>query len=83
MATNMVAEPNVTSAEFRPEGTAAKVWEALIVTPSASVTTIAEAAGVSRPTATKALTAFAEAGRAVRTPGGRNDEGRALADTWT
>ncbi|MGW4795350.1 hypothetical protein ACWEPC_23350, partial [Nonomuraea sp. NPDC004297] len=31
----------------------------------------------------KALTAFAEAGRAVRTPGGRNDEGRALADTWT
>lgn len=62
MTTNTVAEKTDTPAEFNPEGTAAKVWEALIATPDASVTTIAEAAGVSRPTATKALTAFAEAG---------------------
>ncbi|GGT43800.1 hypothetical protein ACFFV7_33255 [Nonomuraea spiralis] len=71
-----------TSAEFRPEGTAAKVWAALTVTPAASVTMIAEAAGVSRPTAAKALAAFAEAGHAIRTPGGRSEEGRALPDTW-
>lgn len=78
MTTNTITE----TVGFRPEGTAAKVWEALIANPAAPVTTIAEAAGVSRPTATKALTAFAEAGHAVRAPGGRNDQGRALSDTW-
>ncbi|WP_336213603.1 hypothetical protein [Nonomuraea sp. LPB2021202275-12-8] len=78
MTTNMIAE----TVGFRPEGTAAKVWEALTANPAAPITTIAEAAGVSRPTATKALTAFAEAGHAVRAPGGRNDQGRALPDTW-
>ncbi len=83
MTTNTMAEKADASAEFRPEGTAAKVWEALTATPAASVTMIAEAAGVSRPTATKALTAFAEAGRAIRTPGGRSEEGRALPDTWS
>ncbi|TDB97888.1 hypothetical protein E1267_39355 [Nonomuraea longispora] len=82
MATNMIAESAPTQAEFCPEGTAAKVWEALHANPAASITTIAEAAGVSRPTATKALAGFAEAGRAVRTPGGRTDKGRALPDTW-
>ncbi|MEO3807081.1 hypothetical protein [Nonomuraea sp. B1E8] len=82
MATNMIAESAPTQAEFCPEGTAAKVWEALHANPAASVTAIAEAAGVSRPTATKALAEFAEAGRAVRTPGGRTDKGRALPDTW-
>ncbi|MEV4808041.1 hypothetical protein AB0K18_49345 [Nonomuraea sp. NPDC049421] len=83
MTANTVAEKAETSAEFRPEGAAAKVWEALIATPAASVTMIAEAAGVSRPTATKALTAFAEAGHASRTPGGRSEEGRPLPDQWS
>ncbi|RSN08317.1 hypothetical protein DMB42_19885 [Nonomuraea sp. WAC 01424] len=82
MATNPGIEATGTSAEFRPEGTAAKVWAALTATPTASVMMIADAAGVSRPTATKALSAFAEAGRAIRTPGGRSEEGRALPDTW-
>ncbi|MEV0593724.1 hypothetical protein [Nonomuraea cavernae] len=78
MTTNTITE----TIGFRPEGTAAKVWEALTANPATPITTIAEAAGVSRPTATKALTAFAEAGNAVRAPGGRNDQGRALPDTW-
>ncbi|NRQ30649.1 hypothetical protein HII36_02175 [Nonomuraea sp. NN258] len=82
MTTNTVGETNATLVEFNPEGTAAKVWEALNATPGTSTATIAEAAGVSRPTAVKSLAVFAEAGRAVRTPGGRTDQGRALADTW-
>ncbi|MCK2214031.1 hypothetical protein MF672_009550 [Actinomadura sp. ATCC 31491] len=82
MAMNMTSETSGASVEFHPEGTAGKVWTALKATPSASITAIAEAACVSRPTATKALTAFAEAGHAVRTPGGRSEDGRALPDTW-
>lgn len=83
MATNTITESPTTPAEFRPEGAAGKVWEALTANPATSLTTIAEAAGVSRPTATKALTGFAESGHAIRTPGGRTDKGRPLPDTWS
>ncbi|MCW2904566.1 MAG: hypothetical protein JWO67_6831, partial [Streptosporangiaceae bacterium] len=69
------------SGPVRPDGTAGAVWDALSANPGTSVMVIANAAGVSRATATKALTAFSEAGRAVRTPGGRGEGGRALPDT--
>jgi hypothetical protein len=66
----------------RPDGAAGAVWDALTANPGATTTMIATAAGVSRATAVKALTAMADAGHAVRTLGGRTEGGRPLGDTW-
>jgi DNA-binding MarR family transcriptional regulator len=66
----------------QPDGAAGAVWDALTANPGATTMMIASAAGVSRATAVKALTAMADAGHAVRTPGGRTEGGRPLGDTW-
>ncbi|MBO2460327.1 MarR family transcriptional regulator [Actinomadura violacea] len=65
----------------RPAGAAGDVWDALAGNPGATVAAIAAAAGVSRATVTRTLTALEADGRAVRTPGGR-DGGKRQPDTW-
>ncbi|MGH9104246.1 MAG: MarR family transcriptional regulator [Acidimicrobiales bacterium] len=49
--------------------------------PGASAAELAEAAGIGRSSASKALAAMEQQGTARRTPGGR-DGGRRLADCW-
>ncbi|MEO3861363.1 hypothetical protein [Acrocarpospora sp. B8E8] len=70
-----------TDAPPRDTGVAAAVWAALVANPGAGATDIAAAAGVSRPTAVKALTALAEAGRATRITGSGTGP-RRIPDTW-
>jgi hypothetical protein len=71
-----------TTPDGRPAGAAGAVWDALNAAPNgATVTTLAEASGVSRPTVMKALSAFAEDGRAVRSPGQGTGRGR-TPDVW-
>jgi hypothetical protein len=66
----------------RPNGTAGVVWDALTANPGATTMAIANAAGVSRTSAAKALNAMEAAGQAVRTPG--DGAGRSKTpDTWT
>ncbi|GAA1834751.1 MarR family transcriptional regulator [Actinomadura chokoriensis] len=65
----------------RPSGAAGDVWDALTGNPGATVTTLAEASGVSRATVTRTLTALEGDGRAARTRGGR-DGGKRQPDTW-
>ncbi|MFB4302230.1 hypothetical protein [Actinomadura sp. NTSP31] len=70
------------TADGRPDGAAGAVWDALSAAPEgATVSVLAEASGTSRATVTKALTAFAEAGRAVRAPGEGTGRGR-TPDVW-
>ncbi|MBD2896210.1 hypothetical protein amrb99_51540 [Actinomadura sp. RB99] len=70
------------TADGRPDGAAGAVWDALNAAPDgATVSALAEASGSSRATVTKALTAFADAGRAVRTPGEGTGRGR-TPDVW-
>ena len=57
------------------------VWAALVAQPGATAAILADAAGISRPTAAKALTALESAGVATRTPGGR-DGSKRLPDLW-
>ncbi|MCW2902549.1 MAG: hypothetical protein JWO67_4814 [Streptosporangiaceae bacterium] len=66
----------------RPDGAAGAVWDALTANPGGTTMAIANAAKVSRTTAAKALAAMADAGHAVRTPGGRSEDGKPVADTW-
>ncbi|MFA1543538.1 hypothetical protein [Actinomadura monticuli] len=71
------------AADGRPTGAAGAVWDALNAAPDgATVTALAEASGVSRATVTKALNAFADAGRAVRAAGEGTGRGRA-PDVWS
>lgn len=71
------------TAEGRPTGAAGAVWDALNAAPDgATVTALAEASGVSRATVTKALNAFADAGRAVRAAGEGTGRGR-TPDVWS
>ncbi|WP_433476545.1 MarR family transcriptional regulator [Spirillospora sp. CA-142024] len=65
----------------RPAGAAGDVWDALTGNPDATVAAIAAAAGVSRATVTRTLTAMERGGRAARTRGGR-DGGKRQPDTW-
>ncbi|WP_067460697.1 MarR family transcriptional regulator [Actinomadura macra] len=66
----------------RPTGAAEAVWDALNAAPDGvTVAALAEASGVSRATVTKALTAFADAGLAVRSPGQGTGRGR-TPDVW-
>ncbi|WP_084965371.1 hypothetical protein [Thermoactinospora rubra] len=58
------------------------VWNAVLANPGATVTVIADAAGVTRTAAKTELAALAEAGRVTRVPGGQGDNGRRLPDTW-
>ncbi|TMR04351.1 hypothetical protein ETD83_08305 [Actinomadura soli] len=75
--------PTPDTADDRPTGAAGAVWDALIAAPNgATVSALAEASGTSRATATKALTAFADAGRAVRTAGESTGRGR-TPDVWS
>ncbi len=62
-------------------GTRRAVWEALQLKPGATTAEVAQAAGVGRSTAAKALAALETQGLAVRSPGGRR-EGRVLPDRW-
>ena len=57
------------------------VWAALAAQPGSTAVILADAAGISRPTASKALTALESAGLATRTPGGR-DGSKRLPDVW-
>ena len=57
------------------------VWAALAAQPGATAAILADAAGISRPTAAKALAALESAGLATRTPGGR-DGSKRLPDLW-
>ncbi|WP_301174592.1 hypothetical protein [Actinomadura geliboluensis] len=71
------------TADGRPDGAAGAVWDALNAAPDgATVTALAEASGTSRATVTKALTAFADAGRAVRAAGEGTGRGR-TPDVWS
>ncbi|MFF4242561.1 hypothetical protein ACFYYL_42405 [Actinomadura geliboluensis] len=71
------------TADGRPDGAAGAVWDALNAAPDgATVTALAEASGVSRATVTKALTAFADTGRAVRATGEGTGRGR-TPDVWS
>lgn len=68
--------------DARPVGAAGAVWDALNAAPNgATVSALAGASGVSRATVTKALTAFADAGRAVRAAGEGTGRGR-TPDVW-
>ncbi len=62
-------------------GTRRAVWEALQLNPGATAAEVAQAAGIGRSTAAKALAALETQGLAVRSPGGRRD-GRVLPDRW-
>lgn len=67
----------------RPTGAAGAVWDALNAAQGgATVSALAEASEVSRATVTKALTAFADAGRAVRAAGEGTGRGR-TPDVWS
>ncbi len=57
------------------------VWAALLAQPGSTAAILADAAGISRPTAAKALAALEAAGQATRTPGGREGSKR-LPDQW-
>jgi DNA-binding transcriptional MocR family regulator len=57
------------------------VWAALAAQPGSTAAILADAAGISRPTASKALAALESAGLATRTPGGR-DGSKRLPDLW-
>lgn len=57
------------------------VATALVAHPGATAAALAEAAGIARSSAAKALAAMEQQGTARRTPGGR-DGGRRLADRW-
>lgn len=71
------------TADGRPTGAAGAVWDALNAAPDgATVTALAETSGVSRATVTKALNAFADAGRAVRAAGEGTGRGR-TPDVWS
>lgn len=61
--------------------TAEAVLEALERHPGTTVTELAEAAGIGRSTASKALAALEDEGKARRLPGGR-EGGRRRADHW-
>jgi DNA-binding MarR family transcriptional regulator len=66
----------------RPSGAAEAVWDALKAAPDGvTVAALAEASGTSRATVTKALTAFADAGLAIRSPGQGTGRGR-TPDVW-
>ncbi|MFG2091591.1 hypothetical protein [Spirillospora sp. NPDC048824] len=70
------------AANGRPDGAAGAVWDALSAVPEgATVTALAKASGTSRATVTKALTAFADAGHAVRSAGEGTGRGR-TPDVW-
>ncbi|GAA2405970.1 hypothetical protein GCM10010191_12430 [Actinomadura vinacea] len=70
------------AAGFHPTGAAQAVWNVLVkASNGATVTAIAEASGVSRSAVTKALSAFAEDGHAVRSPGAGSGRGR-TPDVW-
>ena len=57
------------------------VWAALIAQPGSAAASLADAAGISRPTAAKALALLEKAGLAARTEGGR-DGSKRLPDQW-
>jgi len=57
------------------------VWAALVAQPASTVVMLADAAGISRPTVAKALTALEAVSLATRTPGGREGSKR-LPDQW-
>jgi DNA-binding transcriptional MocR family regulator len=57
------------------------VWAALMAQPGSSAAGLADSAGISRPTAAKALVTLESAGLATRTPGGR-DGSKRLPDHW-
>lgn len=65
----------------RPAGAAGDVWDALTANAGATAADIGTAAGVSRATVGRALTALERDGHVTRTPGGR-DGGKRLPDTW-
>ncbi|RKS68295.1 MarR family protein [Actinomadura pelletieri DSM 43383] len=70
------------TADGRPGGASGAVWDALNAAPDgATVAALAVASGTSRATVTKALTAFADAGLATRTPGQGTGRGR-TPDVW-
>ncbi|MEV5704816.1 DeoR family transcriptional regulator [Actinoallomurus sp. NPDC052274] len=64
-----------------PVELAGAVWGALNANPGASAATIATAAGVSQPTARRALNELEAAGHATRIPGGYRD-GKRVPDAW-
>jgi len=57
------------------------VWAALVAQPGSTVASLADAAGISRPTAAKALASLEKAGLVTRTEGGREGSKR-LPDQW-
>ncbi|GAB3971301.1 hypothetical protein GCM10029978_046230 [Actinoallomurus acanthiterrae] len=69
------------TAPVSPVQLAGAVLGALNANPGASVATIATAAGVSMPTARRALNELEAAGHATRTPGGHRD-GKRVPDAW-
>jgi DNA-binding transcriptional MocR family regulator len=84
-ATAPVSAPVATTPTLPPTApdTAATrgVWAALAAQPGSTAVILADAAGISRPTASKALAALESAGLATRTPGGR-DGSKRLPDLW-
>src|SRR5207247_2916908 len=57
------------------------VWAALVAQPGDTATSLADAAGISRPTAAKVLGSLEKAGLVTRTEGGREGSKR-LPDHW-
>lgn len=57
------------------------VWAALVAQPGSPAANLADAAGISRPTAAKALALLEKAGLVTRAEGGREGSKR-LADQW-
>ncbi|MCO5999768.1 DeoR family transcriptional regulator [Actinoallomurus rhizosphaericola] len=70
-----------TTVAVSPVELAGAVWGALNANPGASAATIATAAGVSQPTARRALNELEAAGHAARVLGGYRD-GRRVPDAW-
>jgi hypothetical protein len=71
----------MTTATPAKQAPADAVATALVAQPGATAAELAEAAGIARSSAAKALTAMEQQGTACRIPGGR-DGGRRLADRW-
>lgn len=63
------------------DGPAAAVWAALVAGPGSAAATVAEAAGISKSAARKALAALEADGHATRIPGG-HESGKRAPDVW-
>jgi len=74
-------EQAMTTSTPATQAPADTVAAALAAQPGATAAELADAAGIARSTAAKALAAMEHEGRVRRVPGGR-DGGRRLADRW-